>query len=75
MLTPESLAKAMDAIYIINNASYDDLSPANLWFVVDGTSAEPEVNWPGELISEHASPEEARIGRARAIIDMAGGVV
>lgn len=37
------------------------------WFVVDVSKAEPEVNWPGELISEHNDFKSARI----ALVDAA----
>lgn len=43
------------------------------WFVVDASKAEPEVNYPGELISEHNSIEEARIGLASALIARSEG--
>lgn len=39
------------------------------WFIIDTSTAEPEVNWPGELIEEVA--EVDRVGKAlrRAQVD------
>lgn len=72
-MTPEKLAEGMFKFYIDNNANNegDNYIPATLWFVIDGSKAEPEVNWPGELISEHESLEAARIGLAAALIQYA----
>lgn len=72
-ITPESLADAMDAVYVQNDGYRDGVKfqAPTKWFVIDGRTAEPDVNWPGELISEHDTAEAVRIGRAQAIIAMA----
>lgn len=76
-MTPEKLSDAMDRLAILDNAQhgYSDgnatyVAPT-MWFVVDESKAEPEVNWPGQLISEHTSRVDAKIGLAKALIDMA----
>lgn len=75
-MTPEKLADAMDRLHIHSNGRYntdiaDKWVEPDKWFVVDERTAEPEVNWPGELVSEHDSAADARIGLATAIIHMA----
>ncbi len=43
------------------------------WHVVDGSTAEPEVNWPGELIAgPYDSKEAARRGMAYALLEKIG---
>lgn len=29
------------------------------WFLIDTSTAEPEVNWPGELVAEYDTPQPA----------------
>lgn len=72
-MTPEKLAEGMFKFHIDNNAYHNGNKyiPPTTWFVVDGSTAEPEVNWIGELISEHDSLEDARIGLAAALIKYA----
>jgi len=68
---PVKLAAAMQKYFIIDNARYENerrIEP-DRFFVVDISTEEPEVNWPGDLVSEHASLEEARVGLARALIE------
>lgn len=62
-------AKALLDYAIIDNRDHrqPDLKPTQ-WFVIDASKAEPEVNFPGDLISEHDSYEDARNGFASAII-------
>lgn len=38
------------------------------WFLVDGSTAEPEVNWPGDLISEHDYQWQAQRALSEAAI-------
>lgn len=64
-MTPENLLKAYDCISLINNGDWK--TDPTKWFVTYSSRAEPEVN----LISEHNSVEEARLGWAKAIIDFA----
>lgn len=33
------------------------------WFVIDVSRAEPEVNWPGDLMGEYDTYEEAKAAR------------
>ena len=40
------------------------------WFVIDSSKADPDVGWPGELISEHDFPDEADDARWRAIAEI-----
>ena len=74
-MSPEKLAEAMQRFRIDDNGPhridnrYHDTP--TIWFVVDTSTAETDVNWPGDLISEHASFEEARIGLAKALIEYA----
>jgi hypothetical protein len=70
---PQLLLEAMDEICIEDDCNrdgcYDQPVEPTRWYVVDTSRAEPEVNYPGDLISEHATREAARLGRARAILD------
>lgn len=68
-ITPEKLSAAMDRLTILDNTQYDPYVAPTRWFVVDNSTTEP--NWPGDPISEHASRAEAKIGLAKALIDMA----
>ncbi len=43
------------------------------WVIVDESSAEPEVNWPGDLVSEHKTREEAVDAIARLMLAVARG--
>lgn len=72
-MTPEKLAEGMFYLRIDSNAShYGGIhEPPTRWFVIDGRTAEYDVNYPGDLISEHASIEDARIGLAKALIEYA----
>jgi hypothetical protein len=67
------LLTAMDEIQIEDDArrggNYDQPLAPTTWFVVDTSKAEPEVNYPGDLISEHSTHEDARLARAEAILD------
>lgn len=65
------IADALDNL-ILMPASYAERDTCQ-WFVVDAATAEPEVNWPGDLISTHANQAEARIGRAEAILRIMNG--
>lgn len=65
------VAAAMQNLEVTNNAhmhhgDYDKQPTA--WFVVDTSTAEPDVNWPGELVEECDSPEAARLALARAVL-------
>jgi hypothetical protein len=64
----EAIARAVEdlALVPISNDDYRDENQE--WAIVDTSSAEPDVNWPGELISTHRSKAEARIVRARYIL-------
>jgi len=66
-VTPEKLLEAFDRFEVDNNGE----RPPTKWFVIDTKSAEPDVNWPGDLVSEHDSGQEARLGWAAAIIKAA----
>lgn len=72
-MTPEKLAEGMFKFHIDSNASHTgkEYVPATKWFVIDGSTAEPDVNWPGDLISEHDSLEAARVGLVAALIQYA----
>jgi hypothetical protein len=43
------------------------------WFLVDTSTAEHDVNWPGDLVSEHTSAEDASIAYARVCLEYALG--
>ncbi len=74
-MTPERLAEGLKRFTIEHNGLWDYKSERctepTKWFVVDASTAEPEVNWPGELISEHDTHDDAKIGYAKALIDFA----
>jgi len=72
-MTPEAFLKAYDAISLQNDAGAEGKAPNEPynWFVIDVTTAEYEVNWPGDLISEHKDRDSARIAWAQAIITKA----
>ena len=74
-MTPEKLAEALQRFTIEHDGRWDEkaekCTAPTKWFVVDASTAEPEVNWPGELISEHDTHDLARIGYAKACIDFA----
>ena len=36
-------------------------------FLIDTSTAEPEVNWPGELVAEYDNPQDAHDHRQRLI--------
>ena len=40
------------------------------WFVIDASTSEPEVNWPGDLISEHRTANAAEDARWQAIAEI-----
>ena len=72
-MTPEKLIEAMDKFSIHDNSGYSSgceqkYKAPTLWYVVNDSKAEPEVNWPGELISEHETRAAAKVGLAAAII-------
>jgi hypothetical protein len=75
MITAEKLAEALYRLIIDHNGQWDEkaqrCTTPTAWFIVDSATAEPEVNWPGELISEHDTLEAARLGYAKACIDFA----
>lgn len=66
-VTPESLQEAFGALALENNGGNDYdrqkqkfiYTDPTHWFVVDKTTAEPEVNWPGELVSMHDNHKDA----------------
>ncbi len=37
------------------------------WFVIDTSQADPDVNWPGRLVGEAQSPDEASAIQAEEI--------
>ena len=43
------------------------------WFLIDGSTAEPEVNWPGELIQEYDNPQDAEDHKFRLVAQAAIG--
>lgn len=51
---------------MVDTSQYYVLHCSQNWCVVDGSTEEPECNWPGELISEHATEEEAKAALATA---------
>ena len=54
----ERMNEAIDrANNIVIRPDRDDPS---LWFVIDENTAEPEVNWPGDLIAQFRSYPEAK---------------
>lgn len=57
------LALATREFYIDTNDSH------TIWWVIDGRTAEPDVNWPGDLIQKCTSLEEARLALARALLE------
>jgi hypothetical protein len=66
---PDRLAKVLEDIQITNNQLFEpNRAPATLWYVIDESRAEPEVGYPGDIISTHTSLLAAKIGRAEAII-------
>lgn len=68
-MTPERFLEAYDRFEIQDNRG----NPTNIltWFVVDISTAEPKVNWPGDLVSEHQDRVSARLAWAAAIIKTA----
>lgn len=70
----ERLSIAMREFHIDNNAHREEpYSSPTLWWVIDGRTAEYDVNWPGGLIAECGSVEEARMALARACLEFAVG--
>lgn len=72
-LDPEIVERAREAIkyiHIDNNGGYSSakkwVEPTK-WFVIDGRTAEPDVNWPGELLEEYNTQEDAVSGKAKYI--------
>lgn len=70
-IDPKMLAQAMDDIAIYPNSRWrvDKRTKPTIWYVVDESRAEWEVNYPGDLCSQHNSYEAAKIGRAEAILE------
>jgi hypothetical protein len=73
------LADAVDNIRIHNNSrlTEDDkwggkYSAPTHWYVVDESQADWDCGYPGDMISDHATLAEARIGHALALIEAAG---
>lgn len=48
------------------------LSGSKEWFLVDTSRAEPEVNWPGDLVSRHTSYDDAMFAYVEIILKEAG---
>lgn len=78
-LTNEQAEKVLDAMMSIAVESTSD-NPSGYgppfkapWFIIDTRTAEPEVNWRGELIEQVDEPgkvhEALRRARIAAIID------
>ncbi len=55
--------------FVQGTSSNDDYLPPweAPWFLIDTFTAEPEVNWPGELIAEYDDHEEAHNHRLMLI--------
>jgi hypothetical protein len=75
-ISDEAVSRARTAItnlYIGDNGRWDNATrrytEPTRWFLVDTASEEPEVNWTGDLLSEHASLDEARTAFARAVLE------
>lgn len=67
----EVVRRAWHDLYIWNNSDFRGgvREKATAWCVVDGLTADPDVNWPGELVSEHSSLEGAEVGFAAAVLE------
>lgn len=78
-ITPDSLAEAFGALAVQNNGGNDYCHQSDKrvytapthWFVVDRTTAEPEVHWPGELVSMHDSHKAAVKAFWEAVLERA----
>ncbi len=73
-MTDEMIEAATRAIkeafsrYYVEGTSDNDLhSPPYRapWYLIDTSTAEPDVNWPGELIQEYDNPQAAYDHRER----------
>jgi|HubBroStandDraft_6_1064221.scaffolds.fasta_scaffold02348_18 hypothetical protein len=49
-----------------DTSQYYIIEGPGTWYLVDGATAEPEVNWPGELVSEYPTKEEAEAALKKA---------
>jgi hypothetical protein len=70
------LADAIDSIRIQGNGRWNpetkEVDKSTWWYVVDTSQADHECGYPGDLISDHVTLEDARIGLAVALIEAAG---
>lgn len=67
-MTPERLLTAFDRFTL--QLQMRDVEPRedDTWLVINTKTADPETDWPGELVSEHPTHAEARIGLMKAIL-------
>ncbi len=65
----ERVRLAFQNWYILGTIVEGKIGYHNPWFVVDGSSAEPDVNYPGDLVAgPFETLEEAETARAQAVI-------
>ena len=66
--TPQAMLDALDRFTL--RVWSRDVEPRedDLWQLIDTKTADPETNWPGELVSEHRTHQEARVALMSAVI-------
>jgi hypothetical protein len=68
----ETLLRAMYDVQVQGTEKHEDIYGVSLkydapWYVVDTSTAEHDVNYPGDLISTHEEIQEANYARAAEI--------
>ncbi|PZP71741.1 hypothetical protein [Methylorubrum populi] len=66
--TPQAMLDALDRFTL--QLQMWDVEPRedDTWLLIDTKTADPETNWPGELVSEHRTHQEARVALMGAVI-------
>ena len=75
--TVEAVARAIreaaGQYYVSGTSKNDNYLPPFIapWYVIDGSTAEPDVNWPGELIASYDDGDDASRHRDELIAQAA----
>lgn len=68
---PAALLAAFNR-YGIRSAHNRELRQVPPFYVVDESTAEPDVNWPGDLVSEHTTYAAARLALMKVALESIG---
>lgn len=63
----KSVKKLMDAI---ENWKIELAADKTVWFLIDTSKAEPEVNWPGELLYQDSDLSSVKYKRVELMLNL-----